>query len=213
MDAPRTFSVMATVASRRAESPVDVGQARRMAWPELMSIGCWLVALTGVYFVAGKIGLSLAFVHASATAVWPPTGIALAALLLYGYSGWPAVFLGAFLVNVTTARSVGFSLGIGPGNTLQEVLGRWCLHPWGWRSRCVYARAKHLRFRRARGRRRDHRERHRRCREPDSHRICEPGALRRDLADVVAGRHRGSARADASAGPVGHGPVPPAHTT
>src|SRR5262249_13442520 len=123
MDAPRTFSVMATVASRRAESPVDVGQARRMAWPELMSIGCWLVALTGVYFVAGKIGLSLAFVHASATAVWPPTGIALAALLLYGYSAWPAVFLGAFPVNVTTAGAGAPLLGRAAGHTLDAVHG------------------------------------------------------------------------------------------
>ena len=72
-----------------------------MVWPELMSIGCWLLALTGVYFVAGKIGLSLTFVHASATAVWPPTGIARAALLLYGYSAWPGGLLGGFLESVT----------------------------------------------------------------------------------------------------------------
>ena len=93
--------MLATVASRRAESPVDVGQPRRMMWLELMSIGCWLVALTRVYFVAGKIGLSLAFVHASATAVWPPTSLARAALLLYGYSAWPGVLLGGFLESVT----------------------------------------------------------------------------------------------------------------
>jgi len=54
-----------------------------------------LVALTGLYF-AGKLGLSLAFVPASATAVWPPTGIALAALRLHGPQMWPAIFLGAF---------------------------------------------------------------------------------------------------------------------
>src|SRR5207247_624806 len=62
-----------------------------------------LLVLTGVYVLAGKFGLSLAFVHASASAVWPPTGIALAATLLLGYRVWPALFLGAFLVNVTTA--------------------------------------------------------------------------------------------------------------
>src|SRR4029077_4812694 len=43
-----------------------------------------LAVLAGVYFAAGKLGLRLAFEHASATAVWPPTGIALAAMLLYG---------------------------------------------------------------------------------------------------------------------------------
>src|SRR5213593_2882824 len=46
-------------------------------------------ALTLVYLVAGKLGLMLAFVHASATAVWPPTGIALVSLLMLGPRVWP----------------------------------------------------------------------------------------------------------------------------
>jgi len=100
------------------------------------------VALTGVYFVAGKLGLSLAFVHASATAVWPPTGIALAALLLYGYQAWPAIFLGAFLVNVTTAGSVASSLGIAAGNTLEAVTGVWLVNRWaGGRDAFLHARS------------------------------------------------------------------------
>ena len=57
-----------------------------------------VLALTGLYFVAGKLGLLLAFVHPSATAVWPPAGIALAAVLLLGRDVWPGIFLGAFLV-------------------------------------------------------------------------------------------------------------------
>ena len=44
-----------------------------------------ITILAGVYFAAAKVGLMLAFVHASATAVWPPTGIALAAVLMLGY--------------------------------------------------------------------------------------------------------------------------------
>lgn len=82
-----------------------------------------LLVLAGVYFVAGKLGLMLAFVHASATAVWPPTGIALAATLLLGYRVWPAILLGAFLVNATTAGSAWTSLGIAIGNTLEGLLG------------------------------------------------------------------------------------------
>jgi PAS domain S-box-containing protein len=121
---------MATVAGRRAESPVDINEARPLAWPSLPRTSWKLVALTGVYFVAGKLGLSLAFVHASATAVWPPTGIALAALLLYGSYLWPAIFLGAFLVNVTTAGSVASSLGIATGNTLEALLGVWLIRRW-----------------------------------------------------------------------------------
>src|SRR5437773_6993766 len=64
-----------------------------------------LLVLGGVYVVAGKLGLALAFVHASASPVWPPTGIALAATLLLGYRVWPGLFLGAFLVSVTRAGS------------------------------------------------------------------------------------------------------------
>ena len=76
-----------------------------------------IVGLAILYFVACKLGLRLAIVHPSATAVWPGTGIALAALLLLGYRVWPGIFLGAFLVNLTTAGSILSSLGIASGNT------------------------------------------------------------------------------------------------
>jgi signal transduction histidine kinase len=87
-----------------------------------------LIAFTIIYYVAGKLGLRLAFLHPSATPVWPPTGIALAALLLLGSWIWPAIFLGAFLVNLTTAGSVGTSLGIAAGNTLEGLLGYFLLN-------------------------------------------------------------------------------------
>ena len=84
-----------------------------------------LVALTAAYLVAGKLGLSLAQVHASASAVWPPTGIALAAFVMLGRGAWPAILAGAFLVNVTTAGSAATSLGIAVGNTLEGMAGGW----------------------------------------------------------------------------------------
>ena len=82
-----------------------------------------VAAVTVVYVLAGKLGLHFASVHASATAVWPPTGIALAALLLLGPRAWPAVAIGAFVVNVTTAGSVATSLAIALGNTLEALIG------------------------------------------------------------------------------------------
>jgi diguanylate cyclase (GGDEF)-like protein len=82
-----------------------------------------LAALGGAYFVAGKLGLKLAFVHASTTAVWPCTGIAVAAFLTLGYRVWPVILTGAFLVNLTTAGSVATSIGIAVGNTLEGVVG------------------------------------------------------------------------------------------
>ena len=81
--------------------------------------------LAAAYFAAGKLGLSLALVHPSATTIWPPTGIALASLVTFGIGAWPAIFLGAFLVNITTAGSVATSLGIAAGNALEAVVGAW----------------------------------------------------------------------------------------
>src|SRR5206468_2383169 len=89
-----------------------------------------LAVLAGVYVAAGKLGLTLAFEHASATAVWPPTGIALAAMLLYGYRVWPVIFVGALLVNATSAGSICTSLAIAAGNTREGLLGVWLERRW-----------------------------------------------------------------------------------
>lgn len=85
----------------------------------------WLMIgiAAAVYFCVGKLGLRLAYVHPSATAVWPPTGITLAAFLFLGPRIWPGIFLGAFLVNWTTAGSLATSMGIAVGNTLEGFLG------------------------------------------------------------------------------------------
>src|ERR1043166_1974803 len=102
-------------------------QLRRFSTLPVISI----LGLTAVYFVAGKLSLHLAFLHKSASPVWPPAGMALAVLLLFGYRTWPAIFLGAFLVNVTNAPSTGnilTCLGIASGNTLEAVCGAWLIN-------------------------------------------------------------------------------------
>ncbi len=78
--------------------------------------------LTLVYFIAGKFGLMLASLHPSASPVWPAAGVALAALLVLGYRVWPAIFIGAFLVNVTNTGNAATSLAIASGNTLEAAL-------------------------------------------------------------------------------------------
>ena len=60
--------------------------------------------------------------HSSASLVWPPTGIAIAGLLVLGYRVWPAILVGAFLVNATAAGSIATSLGIAAGNTLEGLV-------------------------------------------------------------------------------------------
>src|SRR5438034_7819729 len=84
--------------------------------------------LTVVYFIAGKFGLMLASLHASASPVWPPAGIALGALLVLGYRTWPAIFVGAFLVNISTAGNIPTSIAIGAGNTLEAICGAWLVN-------------------------------------------------------------------------------------
>ena len=63
-----------------------------------LSLGLFTAA---VYVASAKLGLTLAFVAQQVTVVWPPTGIALAAVLLVGYRSWPFTALGAFVANIT----------------------------------------------------------------------------------------------------------------
>src|SRR5438046_1151551 len=97
-------------------------QSRRFSGLPLIGI------LAVIYFIAGKLGLMLASLHASASPVWPPAGIALAGLLLLGYRAWPGIFIGAFLVNVTTAGNVATSFAMATGNTLEALVGAWLVN-------------------------------------------------------------------------------------
>ena len=81
------------------------------------------LALALAYLCAGKLGLLLALVNPSATPVWAPTGIAMAAFLIYGRNAWPGILLGAFLVNLLTAGTTATSIGIAIGNTLEGLVG------------------------------------------------------------------------------------------
>ena len=87
-----------------------------------------VIFLTAVYFYAGKLGLSLAFVNPSTTAVWPPAGIALAAFLIQGGYVWPAILVGAFLVNFSTSDSALTSFTIAIGNTLEGLVGAYLIN-------------------------------------------------------------------------------------
>jgi PAS domain S-box-containing protein len=79
------------------------------------------------YFGAAKLGLLFAFSNSSVTAVWPPSGLALAAVLVYGPSVLPGIWIGAFVANLTTQGSVAAVCGIATGNTLEPWLGAYLL--------------------------------------------------------------------------------------
>lgn len=84
--------------------------------------------VAALYFLSGKFGLSLAFVHASISPVWPATGIALVAILILGYDVWLGIFIGALFVNLTTTGNFATSLGIAAGNTLEGLLGAYLVN-------------------------------------------------------------------------------------
>lgn len=91
--------------------------------------------LFALYFSTGKLGLMMGAVGGFAPLVWPPTGISLAALLLFGYRLWPGVAVGAFLVNLSSGAPPLVATGIALGNTLEALSGAYLLRRYaGWRN-------------------------------------------------------------------------------
>jgi diguanylate cyclase (GGDEF)-like protein len=95
----------------------------RMAWIWRMPLPGRILLLAVIYFTAARLSLILAIPPGYATAVWPPSGIALAALLLLGNRAWPGAWLGASLVNLTVAQSPALAIVIATGNTLEALAG------------------------------------------------------------------------------------------
>lgn len=85
------------------------------------------VFLAIVYFAAAELGLSLASLHTNVTPVWPPAGIAIAALLIFGPRLWPGVFIGALAANWLTNIHVAAAFVIAIGNTLLPLIAYWLL--------------------------------------------------------------------------------------
>src|SRR2546428_6385137 len=91
-----------------------------------------ILALFAIYFSTARLGLSLDAVSRFATLVWLPSGLAVAALLLFGYRLWPGILLGAFLVNLFNGAPPVVAVGIGIGNTLEALVGTYLLKRHGF---------------------------------------------------------------------------------
>src|SRR5215471_16617399 len=89
-----------------------------------------LIGIGLIYFVLAKGGLALALINPSASSVWPPTGFALAAIVLWGYRAWPAIFVAAIVANATAAGSIGTAISIATGNTLEALVGAALINVW-----------------------------------------------------------------------------------
>ena len=93
----------------------------RQSWREPALAAGKLAALAGIYVVLAKAGLALASVHPSASPVWAPSGLVLAAVLLWGFGVWPAILAGAFLANIGSP-GVAAATAIAAGNTLEACI-------------------------------------------------------------------------------------------
>jgi PAS domain S-box-containing protein len=96
---------------------------RGYSWSDLVRMGLLCV----IYVSTAALGLSLDAVSGIVTVVWPPTGIALAALTLYGVRLWPGIALGALLVNIWAGAPAFAASGVAVGNTLEALLGAFLL--------------------------------------------------------------------------------------
>ena len=89
--------------------------------PQALKTSAIAASLCIAYVVTAQLGFHAAFVADQVTTVWAPTGIAQAALLLWGVRLWPAVWLGAFAANALTDIPWWAASGIATGNTLEAV--------------------------------------------------------------------------------------------
>ena len=88
------------------------------------------VLVGGVYLVTATLALKLASINPSATPIWPPTGLALAAVLLWGYRVLPAIYVAALIANLVTAGSIYTSTFIAFGNTAECLVGAYLIIRW-----------------------------------------------------------------------------------
>src|SRR5438105_4833129 len=120
-------AAMSLGATTSFDRPLTLGRVRSLV------PGAQALVLAGVYVGAAKLGLELHVAHGVITPVWAPTGLSIAALVLFGFRLWPGVALGAFIANSTSDVAIGTAAGIAVGNTLEAVGGSYLLRRVGFR--------------------------------------------------------------------------------
>src|SRR5262245_52810829 len=123
------------------------GTAHAWSWPTREEIRRWVIAalpslgVAVAYYLTAKLGLQQELVGDQVTPYWPPTGVALVALLVLGIRIWPGIALGAFVLNATIGSSLVAAALITVGNTIAPV--------------CAYLLLRRADFRATMDRRRD----------------------------------------------------------
>ena len=115
-----------------AESPI-LGQAKDKSH----AMGLSIAGLALIYFIAGRLGTLLAMPPGYSTALFPASGIALFAILRYGYKIWPGILIGSFLLNgfisvlqqnVSLIKFIPIGLSIGLGASGEALIGAYFLY-------------------------------------------------------------------------------------
>ena len=94
---------------------------RRTSIGRLALYGITVGAVAGLYYGAGRAGLHLAYLHGTVTALWPPVGIGVAALVILGPGVWPGIVIGDLLL-ADLSTPWGTIVGQTLGNTLEVVV-------------------------------------------------------------------------------------------
>ena len=109
------------VTPRRARIDAQLVSWRSTRPGRLMLLWVSIGLLAAVYYAAAKVGLRLAYLNGTVTALWPPVGVGIAALMLYGTALWPGIVIGDLLV-ADFSSPLGTVLGQTVGNTLEVVV-------------------------------------------------------------------------------------------
>jgi integral membrane sensor domain MASE1 len=112
--------------TREAETlrPLSVLSDRSLGAGRRLGIG---IAVAVAYVLAARLGFRFAFVAEQVTTVWAPTGIGLAALVLWGPALAPAIWIGAFAANAGSSAPLWTAAAVATGNTLEAIAGAWML--------------------------------------------------------------------------------------
>jgi signal transduction histidine kinase len=83
-----------------------------------------ITVLACLFILTGWVGRQLAFPTSIGTLMWPPGGLVLAALILYGLRLWPGIFIGSFVSTLLLGVEIPVALAIASVSTVKSVIGQ-----------------------------------------------------------------------------------------
>ena len=109
------------------------GQPKHISRSTLLRHASKVVLVGGAYYVAAVLGLRLALIERNVTPLWPPTGIAVVAILIFGWRVWPGIALAALAVNLPISTNGLAAVATAAGNTLAPIVAALLLVRVGFR--------------------------------------------------------------------------------